>query len=257
MTQPTYTAEQVYDSLIRQGLDDQRARVLAMAVGSDRVNSEQLRRGYRKMDIKEVDMPSGDDGAMDSNIAPNLAEGLGFAGGAALADRYIPKKPNPGGFKGGARALGRGVGRLALPGAAGVAASLGAEALSGTNYYDRASDGQLMADIGGSVGGAIAGEKLGAAAGKKAKNKIAKEAANNALRKTAGSKVAGGIGSKLLGKAAAHGAGRAIGGTLGAVGGPIGSIALSTALGYLLPKVVGGGSKSVEEDEYGLYKEPF
>jgi hypothetical protein len=228
-----------------------------MAVGSDRVNSDQLRRGYKKMDVKGMEMPTGDDGAMDSNIAPNLGEGLGFVGGAALANRYIPQKPNPGGFKGGAKALGRGASRLALPGLIGVGAGLGAEALSGTNYYDRASDGQLMADIGGSVAGAYAGERLGGAAGKRVQKKVAKEAANNALRKTAGSKVAGGIGSKLLGKAAATGAGRAIGGTLGAVGGPVGSIALSTALGYLLPKIVGGGSKSVEEDEYGLYKEPF
>jgi len=265
MEQRTYTAPQIYDSMLRQGFDADAARIMAMAIGGGRVTRDQLRQGYQKLGIKGAQLPSGTDGKQDSNFTPNLTEGVGFAAGATLAPKWLPKNPGQTGFTAPIRKLGRGLGRAALPMGLGTLGSLGITALTDNNYYDRASEGQLLGDIAGSIGGGIAGERLGAKYGKAAQNKIKLAAEKNALKnmsKRAGGKVLGKAGGGLAGRLAGGTAGKAIGGALGAAGGPVGSIVLGTALGYLLPKIIGGGSKSVQEEDkkksrYFGYEEPF
>jgi hypothetical protein len=236
-----------------------------MAIGGGRVTRDQLRQGYQKLGIKGAQLPSGTDGKQDSNFTPNLTEGVGFAAGAALAPKWLPKNPGQTGFTAPVRKLGRGLGRAALPMGLGTLGSLGITALTDNNYYDRASEGQLLGDIAGSIGGGILGEKLGSKYGKAAQYKIKLAAGRDALKNMsnrAGGKVLGKAGGGLAGRLAGGTAGRAIGGVLGAAGGPAGSILLGTALGYLLPKIIGGGSKSVQEDDkkkgrYFGYEEPF
>jgi hypothetical protein len=265
MEQRTYTAPQIYDSMLRQGFDEDSARIMAMAIGGGRVTRDQLRQGYQKLGIKGAQLPSGTDGKQDSNFTPNLTEGVGFAAGAALAPKWLPKNPGQTGFTAPVRKLGRGLGRAALPMGLGTLGSLGITALTDNNYYDRASEGQLLGDIAGSIGGGILGEKLGSKYGKAAQYKIKLAAGRDALKNMsnrAGGKVLGKAGGGLAGRLAGGTAGRAIGGVLGAAGGPAGSILLGTALGYLLPKIIGGGSKSVQEDDkkkgrYFGYEEPF
>jgi hypothetical protein len=265
MEQRTYTAPQIYDSMLRQGFDEDSARIMAMAIGGGRVTRDQLRQGYQKLGIKGAQLPSGTDGKQDSNFTPNLTEGVGFAAGAALAPKWLPKNPGQTGFTAPVRKLGRGLGRAALPMGLGTLGSLGITALTDNNYYDRASEGQLLGDIAGSIGGGILGEKLGSKYGKAAQYKIKLAAGRDALKNMsnrAGGKVLGKAGGGLAGRLAGGTAGRAIGGVLGAAGGPAGSILLGTALGYLLPKIIGGGSKSVQEEDkkksrYFGYEEPF
>jgi hypothetical protein len=237
-----------------------------MAIGGGRVTRDQLRQGYQKLGIKGAQLPSGTDGKQDSNFTPNLTEGVGFAAGAALAPKWLPKNPGQTGFTAPVRKLGRGLGRAALPMGLGTLGSLGITALTDNNYYDRASEGQLLGDIAGSIGGGILGEKLGSKYGKRAANAISRAAGTqpvvNRLGVKVGSEAAKGVGGRLLGRLAGGTAGRAIGGVLGAAGGPAGSILLGTALGYLLPKIIGGGSKSVQEEDkkksrYFGYEEPF
>ena len=269
-----FTAEQVYDALIRQGYDKQRASAMAQAIGEERVSSDQVRRGYKALGTEDAELPEGQDGAIHgSNLAPNLAEaGVYAAVAPALAKKWAKKE--------GAGALstaGRFLGRNALPPMAANVANMASAALSGTDYYDRASLPQFGADFAGSIIGASYGEKYGARAGAAAKALVerkaaeqaaaklaAKEAgkqaakatvakaaglgAEKAAAKTAGSAVAKGIVKKLGAKALASAAGRTIGGTLGWAGGPIGSIALGTALGYALPMLLPDGSKAVEDD---------
>jgi hypothetical protein len=256
----TYTAEQVYDSLVRQGYDEERARVMALAVSRQgRVSREELRKGLRSLEIKGAQLPSGEDGKLESNFAPNLAEGLGYAAGGAAADKYLPSKGrssyNP-------RGLPRGLARSATGLLPGALAGMGATALTGTNYYDRASTPQLLADFGGSLAGAALGDRLGAAGGAKAQAALNKGAANRMAAeatKKLGGKVTGKAAGGLLGRVGGAAAGRALGGVLGAAGGPAGSIALSTLLGYALPKLMPGGSKSVleEDEDRDKYRSPF
>lgn len=267
----SYTAEQIYDALIRQGYDEEAAKTMAQAIGSDRVTEAQMRRGYDAIGAKGAHAPSGQDGAQDSNLAPNLAEGAALAAGIPLAANYWKSVPGQG-----AKNFGRGAMRFLAPAALGSAASLGTIALTGNNYYDRASDAQLIADLGGSVIGGMYGDKLGEKyvgnlknktlaarkilsdataaktaleaaekTGKTSAIKAATKASTDALAK----KGAMGVGSKLLGKAAGVTGARALGSVLGAAGGPVGSMVLGTALGYLLPKFLPDGSKAVEKDD--------
>lgn len=236
-----YTAEQVYDSLIRQGFGKDQARIMAMAIGSGRVKQNQLREGYKKVGVQGAKLPKGSDGQMDSNLAPNLAEASAGVGGYLAAQKHMP--PGTGALKT--------VGRWMAPGIAGSLAGIGTAVLTGNNYYDRASDGQLYADIGGSVAGGIGGQMLGEKYGKQAQQKIAAKAGGASSKQ---------LGKRLVGKAAGSLVGRGLGSVLGAAGGPVGSIALGTALGYLLPKLIGGGSKSVEQEakrHRNMYEDPF
>lgn len=256
----TYTAEQVYDSLIRQGYDEERARVMALAVSRQgRVDRDELRKGLRSLDIKGAQLPSGDDGKLDSNFAPNLAEGLGYTAGGLAADRYVPSK-NRAAYD--PRGLPRGLGRGALGMLPGALAGMGTAALTGTNYYDRASTPQLLADLGGSLAGAYAGDSLGSKLGRRAQATLNKSAADRMAAeatKKLGGKVTGKAAGGLLGRVGGAALGRTLGGVLGAAGGPAGSVALSTLLGYALPKLMPGGSKSVleEDDDQDKYRSPF
>ena len=255
----SYTAEQIYDALIRQGYDEEAASTMAQAVGNDRVSEEQMRRGFSALGLSGVHKPSGSDGAQDSNLAPNLAEGAAIAAAIPLAAKRWASVPGQG-----KRNLVRGVSRFAVPGMLGGAASLGTVALTDNNYYDRASDGQVAADLVGSLAGGFYGDKLGeryvgtlkdkALAARKlvqegAATNAAKNAGSEAAMKGAAKRAGMGLGTKLLGRAAGATGARALGSALGAVGGPIGSVVGGAALGYLLPKLLSDGSKAVEDDD--------
>jgi hypothetical protein len=134
MEQRTYTAPQIYDSMLRQGFDADAARIMAMAIGGGRVTRDQLRQGYQKLGIKGAQLPSGTDGKQDSNLATNFAEGAGAYGGYAAGQKYFKPNPAQKGLMAPAAKLGRGAMRnVLLPGAAGFAASTAANLLSGTN----------------------------------------------------------------------------------------------------------------------------
>lgn len=276
MEQRTYTAAQIYDSMIRQGFDEESARIMSMAVGDRRITRDQLRTGYQKLGISGARAPEGDDGKQDSNLLSNLAEGSGAYAGYAAGQKYFKPRPQQVGLMAPAAKFGRGAMRnLVMPGAVGAAAGLGANLLSGTNYYDTATQEQLLADIGGSIAGGIAGEKLGdkygarAADAIKAKGRkytVEKNLAKNISSEAAKSLNKQGLkslGGRLVGRAAAGAVGKGLGSVLGMAGGPVGSIVLGTALGYLLPKLMPGAPKSVEEEDkkrrsmWSDYEDPF
>jgi surface antigen len=252
----TYTAAQIYDSMIRQGFDEQAARIMSMAVGSNRVTPEQLRSGYQKLGISGARMPAGSDGEQGSNLLTNASEAVGGYAGYAAGHKYFKPNPNQTGLMAPAKKFGRFAMRNAvLPGTVGMLASTGANLLSGTNYYDTATTGQLLADMGGSLAGGIIGEKLGDAAVNRAKDAVRSAAAKHAAGQVAGQGIKG-LGGRLAGRAAAGLIGRGLGGTIGMLGGPAGSIALGTALGYLLPKLIPGAPESVEEEDRKRRRQP-
>ena len=218
----TYTPTQVYDSLIRQGIDETTARAMARAMGNVRRDQDQIQRAYKAIGVKGVDLPSGDDGAQGSSFAPNLGEGIGFVAGSGLGSIGARKG---GSFLRKLRPWGGGL-------AGSILGTMAGEKLSGTNFYDRASDEQLLADIGGSIGGGFLGE----AAGTKATEKLAGKAANVAAKTGA---------KRLLGA----GLGRLLGGAAGSVLPLVGSIGGAALGGWLLPKLFSDGSKKVKDDE--------
>lgn len=91
------------------------------------------------------------------------------------------------------------------------------------NYYDRVTTPQILADMGGSYFGDVLGTKGG-----------------EALKLGAGA-LAKKLGTGTIGTAVGRVAGMPLG--------PIGSLALGTLGGWLLPKLIPGGAKSVEEEE--------
>ena len=217
----TYTAEQVYDTLIRQGYDKETAESMAMAIGTKRVTNAQLNKGYDALGVERAGTPTGNDGKQDSNFLPNLTEGAAFAAALSGLNKVMPNKAGQP-----IRNKFRGVGRFALPGVAGALATNAIIAATDNNYYDRATTPQIVADLGGSDAGSMLGDKLGT---------------------TAAAKIA----SSRLGSLA----GGRLGAAIGAAGGPIGILAgtaLGTGLGYLLPKLLPDGSKSVAEDDGSL-----
>lgn len=209
----TYTPEQVYDALLRQGYSQDQAMAIAAAMGDQRRSDAELRRGYEAIGAKGARMPSGDDGSVDSNFIPNLGEGIGAALGYAAAMKKSPLL------------------RFGSSGLGAILGGMGGQLASGTNYYERATDPQLAADIGGSIAGAVAGEKAGGAIATKGAQMAAKAAASKGIGKLAGT---------------------TLGRLLGAVGGPVGSLALGALGGALggwgASKLIPGGSKSVEEE---------
>lgn len=218
----TYSSYQVEDSLKRQGIDPELAGRIAYAIGDQRLNDQDLRRVNDATGIPGATKPRGDDGSIDSNLLPNLIQSAPMAVGSHYAAKYpgaMGKAAWMAGFLGGNLAP--------VPG----------------NYYDRATMPQLIADMGGSFIGDAIGTKYGSAlAGKLG-------TAGAALEKAA---YKGGIqtaGKTVLGRLGAAGLGRAIGAVGGSFLSPLGSIALGTLGGWLLPKLIPGGAKSVEEEE--------
>lgn len=118
-----YSYSDVYRSLLEQGYSPSRAEAMASAIG----------------DVEE----------QSSNIVPNLAETAGYMAAAPAVARMIPQANKLAGF-----------GRFALPGMAGNLAGLGVTALTGNNFYEKASGEQLAADLGGQIVGGMAGARL-------------------------------------------------------------------------------------------------
>lgn len=217
------------DALQRQGYSEEQAESMAAAMGDMRAGPSQVRAGYRAVGAPDADLPIGRDGRMDSSFAPNLVDGLVFAGVSNAMERKWPtlneeQLKAKGGWLGNKP---RTVGKIAGIGLASNLANLGYLGLSGNNFYDRASVPQVLADMGGNIAGGMAGEALG----RKAMEAIAKRAAGATAAKVGGAVV-----------------GRGLGATLGSALGPLGMIAGTTLGGWLLPKLIPGGSKEVAKD---------
>ena len=213
----TYTQYQVADALVRQGYSPEQAESMAAAMGDMRAGPSQIRAGYRAVGAPGADLPTGRDGRMDSSFAPNLVDGLVFTGVSNAMEKKWPTLDEKqlkakGGWLGNKP---RTVGKLAGIGLASNLANLGYLGLSGNNFYDRASVPQVLADMGGNVAGGFVGEA--------------------AMKAVAA-------------KAATALAGRAGGAALGSALGPLGMIAGTTLGGWLLPKLIPGGSKEVAKD---------
>jgi hypothetical protein len=212
----TYTQFQVMDALTRQGYSPEQAESMAAAMGDMRVGPSQVRAGYRAVGAPDADLPMGRDGRVDSTFMPNLADGLVFAGASNLMERKWPTLEGEDlKNKGWLGNKPRTVGKIAGIGLASNLANLGYMGLSGNNFYDRASGPQMAADLGGNIAGGMAGEAAMKAIAKKASLALA---------------------------------GRAGGAALGSALGPIGMIAGTTLGGWLLPKLIPGGSKEVAKD---------
>lgn len=221
----TYTQFQVMDALTRQGYSPEQAESMAAAMGDMRAGPSQVKAGYRAVGAPDADLPMGRDGRVDSTFMPNLVDGLVFAGvnnamekkWPTLNDEQLKAK---GGWLGNKP---RTVGKIAGIGLASNLANIGYMGLSGNNFYDRASGPQMAADMGGNIAGTYAGE-----------------AAGNMLKNAAVRAVAA-RGATALGA-------RALGTIAGAPLGPIGSFVGATLGGWLLPKLIPGGSKEVAKD---------
>ena len=249
----SYTPWQVLDALERQGYSKLQAAAMFEAMGGERKNSRQVRSGYRAVGAEDAETPSGKDGQQDSTLAPNLAEGISGTLAAGYLGHKLPKLTQ--GARFGQNAL-RAAGRFTGTGLAANLATMGTMALTDNNSYDRMSTPQIVADMGGSLGGALVGEGLGRAAG----TRLARGATASGIKKVVESAAAkagetglkGAIGrgavTALAGRGAAAAAGRAGGAALGTVLGPLGSIALGTLGGWLLPKLFTSGSEAVEDD---------
>ena len=230
-----YSHSDVYRSLLEQGYFPARAEAMASAIG----------------DVEE----------QSSNIVPNLAETAGYMAAAPAVARMIPQANKLAGF-----------GRFALPGMAGNLLGLGATAVTGNNFYDKASGEQLAADLGGQILGGMAGARLAkglgqalqdrgvfdpkALGGKYIDTGIGKYLAKGVLTdelyqkrlaaygkkgvekramqaaSNSAAKILGRIGTSAASKALA---GRALGSALGSVVPGVGTVAGSVIGGLLLP----------------------
>lgn len=257
----TYTANQIYDSLIRQGVSEAYARTIANNIGAKRISEAQLRSGYDKLGMTTTALPAGSDGKIDTSFAPNLGEGLGFTAGyelqrrreAPVAEGEKPKK------------IRKGIKRFGVGGIGGLVGGVAGEALSGTNFYDRASDDQLYADVGGSIAGGYLGEKIGNRLGAKTKalpDTLLERAPElkrpkvlkSVLLKQPALKAAAALPTRLLGSTA----GRALGTGLGSALGPAGAILGGAIGGTVLPMFFSPDSTAVEdEEEENNYSNPF
>jgi hypothetical protein len=198
-----YTPRQIMDSLMSQGYSEEQAHRLMKTMGPMKTPEKQ-----------------------DSNIAPNLAEGVAGVG-AGLLLNATPLGP---------------FAKLMAQGVAGNIGSLVGADVSGTNYYDKASGAQIMADMGGSLAGGFIGGHLAEGMGK------ASVGAEKALAAAAARKAGAGI----AGKAAGAIGGRTLGGVLGSAAGPIGSIAGATLGGYLLPKLFANNDEKAADPHAGV-----
>lgn len=124
-----YSQQQVFDSLLKQGYPEERAKFLAESIG----------------DIAK----------QDSNIMPNTIEGGAYLAANELANKYLPK-------------TGRmaGAGKFMLPLMAANLAGVGYNKVSGNNFYDDASLSQIGGDVLGQFAGGAAASKLMSGASK-------------------------------------------------------------------------------------------
>lgn len=211
----TYTAEQVYDALIRQGYSEEQAKAMALAIGGSRKSESEVKKGFKAVGATGADLPAGKDGGMDSPLSVDIPETIAFAGvNHLMRNKFKPVEGQ------GVRNLSRGAGRF-LPGALAMsAAGMLSQAATGNNFFDRASTPQLLGNVAG-----------------------------NLLGDAVGSRAVSGLAGKLAGAAGGRLGGAAIGSALGPIGGIIGGL----LGGYLIPKLLPDGSKSVEdEDKSGL-----
>ena len=213
----TYTQFQVADSLVRQGYSQEQADSIASAMGDMRATPNQVRSGYRSVGADNADLPMGRDGRVDSTFMPNLVDGITFAGVGHLVNKnkYTKNLPEAVAAK---RTLGnvpRAAARFGTIGLASNLANLGYVGLSGNNFYDRASGPQMLADMGGNIAGGMAGEA--------------------AMKAVAA-------------KAATALAGRGIGAAAGSFLPGVGTLVGATLGGWLLPKLIPGGSQEVAKD---------
>lgn len=152
-----YSPFEIYDSLKRQGYDDNVAYGVAYSNGGKRVAGNQLQELYGSAGLKNVGLPEGDDGKQDSNFMPLVAGNAGYTAGMHYLDKKFPDLPT----KSKLPTL-RGAGKFLGGSAAYLLPFEAYKALSGNNYYDRSSLPQTVAELAGDIGGAT----LGAAAGR-------------------------------------------------------------------------------------------
>ena len=122
-----YTPRQVLEALKAQGYSEDQAHRMMKTMGPMRIPEKQ-----------------------DSNLAPNLAEGISAIGAGALLSG-TPLGP---------------FAKLMAQGVAGNIGSIVGADVSGTNYYDKASGAQLIADMGGSLAGGYIGGHIAEGMGK-------------------------------------------------------------------------------------------
>ena len=134
MSNIAYTQDQVMAALKKQGYTTEEAEKMAKAIGP-------------------VDK-------QDSNIVPNIAEAVPFAAGSYYMNKWFPDKEGVKPF------FGKGVLKTIPGGILGSLAYTGASALTGNNYAEKASGGQMLGDITGGIAGGMLGETAGAAAGR-------------------------------------------------------------------------------------------
>lgn len=273
MAVDTFNSFQIADALARQGLSQDYARTLSYQLGDKRLNREQTLNLYKAIGMDGAELPSGDDGKKDNSLLADTILGTALVGGAAGVDRMAKAAPGTWANKIGTSTLGK----FAVPGAVATAAMM-LNPFDTGNFAERASTPETLANLGGLVaGGAIGntlgdsiGKDLGGKVGQKMKelapkdpntmaakilkadaDKVAKAAMDAAKTRGVGAALKEGLlqtGKAGAVKLASTAAGRSLGGTIGALGGPIGSVLLGTLGGYLAPKFMPGKSPTVEED---------
>lgn len=193
----TYTSWQVEDELRNSGVDPYIAKQIAYQLGDGRLDSDQVLQANQYAGVKRPRLPRGSEGKQESNFIQNAAGEGGWAAGAALSASKL---------------LG-GKGSFLLPFLGSTAGNVGT--MNASNFYDRATVPQMIADTAGSWGGGAVGR----------------------------------IGGAAVGRALGGTAGAAAGAATGAWGGPIGMLAGGVLGGWLLPKLLPNGSKPVDEDD--------
>jgi hypothetical protein len=162
----------------------------------------------------------------NSNIVPNLGEASVYAGASSLVDKHLPgKNGKPAGF----------AKKFFLAGVPANMAWMGTAALTGNNYADKASTGQIIGDMAGGMAGSMLGENFGKAIARNIPEKL-------------GAKLLGGATAKAGGAVA----GRTVGTMLGSLGGPLGSVAGGVLGSWLAPKLFNNADENYLEPDKGM-----
>lgn len=273
MATDSYNSFQIADALARQGMAPDRAQALAYQIGDKRLSRDETVQLYDALGMKGAALPEGKDGRKDNTMMEDTFAAGGLAGG--IAGLSAMSKPGAPSWMN--KIAGHGLGKLAIPGA-GAMAALALNPFDESNFYERASTPELLANLAGGMGGAYLGEAVGRNAGKTwganideklnlvdpTKGAYAKIRNENALKAAAkaaeSAKATGNLGTMAktalsnapkvsAAKLAGSAVGRGLGTAVGSLGGPIGGIALGTLGGYLLPKLFPGKSPTVAQDD--------
>lgn len=176
-----------------------------IAYTQDQVSMALQKQGYSSEEANRMAKAIGPVEAQDSNILPNLAEASAFTGASSLIDHNMPKEA-------GKVLRGLGWAGKMIPGGL---AYQGMSMLTGNNYGEKSSLGQVAGDLGGGLVGAGLGEAFG----------------------------------KSLGTAIS---GRAAGAMLGGAAGPVGSIIGGVLGSWLAPKLFSNADEAYLEPNKGI-----